>query len=61
MRTIPGTTLIPTLNAGHSLGQLLHPEQVVEHVLAGLLRLPLLLSDLEPPAAGGHEDMRGQV
>ena len=39
MRRIPGNvaTLIPTLNARHSLGQLLHPEEVVEHVLAGLL------------------------
>ena len=40
---------VPTLNAGDSLGELLDPEEVVEDVLAGLLRLPSLLGQGEPP------------
>ena len=32
-----------TLNAGDPLRELLDPEQIFEHILAGLVRLPLTL------------------
>ena len=38
-----------TLNAGDSLRKLLDPEEVVEDVLAGLLRLPGLLGQGQTP------------